>query len=370
MAVDDVSVDDSNAETLGVEQSVLDNINDVFSKADTAELDTAPEKVEPTPTAVPQRETARRAAVAKEQEEELIEEGKVDPLVPQGMKTAAKLAEQTKEAEPSGEAEAVVAEGEEAKDAAPATIDPNLRYVAQEFGWKDEKIDALFKADPELAQQTLQSLSDAYTNLSRQMVQPTQVAPAPVAQPAAQPQAPTSKLDQLYADLQSFAEENGDSVVERLLKPLKEEVIEPFRQFQAELQVQKSRAIAAEAGATISTLRQKFGDVYGDEGKASPAQQQTLSQLAQLADQIRSGAKAQGRELSVKDALNRAHLIVTADRRESDGRKQVQAQVQTRAKAIVARPTPRARPTAEGRSEAKAMEALERRAAELGIELD
>ena len=331
-----------------VSQDVLDHISDVFAQADG-------------PSA---REVGRRASAAKEQTDELVEEGleSEDPSNQTGEEPEAE-AEATEEQQPV----------EEAQEPTPK-LDPNLRFAAQQFGWKDDAIDALYSANADLATQTFENLLNAFTALSRQSgwtaAQPQNAGPQ-TAQPAAQPQASKSRLDEIFGGLKQFSEENGDSLG-GFVKALHEELVVPFRQLQAEAVLAKEQAIRAEAMTTINTLAQQFGDVYGaDESKLTLVHNQARQHLAQVADAIRAGEQAQGRHMSVADALKRAHLIVTADRRKEEGRREVRQQVQKRSKQITARPTQRRKPGAagSGRSDSAAMEAFERRAHELGVEL-
>jgi hypothetical protein len=363
----DESLDTAEAtpESTGVPQDVIDKIDSVFSQASAEDADVGGGEPKPV-TPDPRKNEARRVARVKaEQAEELDEEGKTGPNNPEGLEEAGDedpnvTATETEEKVPAAE--------QTETPPASESLDPFLRYAAQQAGMKDDRIDKLFAADPELANETFQTLADAQLNLSRQLAaSPAQQATPPVAQQ----QAPASKLDDLYADLKTFAEENGDAIVERLLKPLKDEVIEPVRRMQAALEVSQQNAVRAEAQSTLADLSTKFKDVYGEDGKANPIQQQTRQNLANLADQIRAGAKLQGKEMSVKDALTRAHSIVTADRRDQAVRNQVKEQVQKRSKQITARPTARQTVSQSSgkRTEQTASDAYERRAAELGLEL-
>jgi hypothetical protein len=250
------------------------------------------------------------------------------------------------ETEQPAEEAAVVEEtvAETPAEPAAAGLDPNLRLVAQSFGWTDAKIDALLAADRELAEQTFTQLADAYTNLSRQFTGTPASPVAPATQDpatATQSQAPASGLDALYANLESFADANGEELVEKFLKPLQAEVIQPLRQMQASMEASYRQQVANEAQTAITRLAGDFGSLYGAGNQRSAEQQAQVTKLATLADQVRAGAKMQGQELSVTEAINRAHLILSADLRVAEGRKQVTAQVQKRAKTITARPTMR-----------------------------
>lgn len=344
-----VAGNDSDTAVEDVAPEVLSHIEDVLSKDDpTAE---PPIETE----AVPAREQARRAAVKQEEKDELEQEG----VKGDGEEQDAPAAEETTEEEGQAPADEQAAEA--------AVLDPNLRFAAEQFGWTADKIDKLYAADPELATSTFENLLNAFTNLSRQNNPAASMTPQ--GNPAAQQQA-VSRLDKLYSDLKSFAAENGEPLADHF-KAIHEEVIVPFRQMQAELAVQKQQAVRAEVNTVVNDLGKQFPAVYGSGDKATLVQQQSRQQLYTLADQFRAGASLQGKEMSVADALKRAHLVLTADQRIAEGRKQVVQQVQKRSKAITARPTQRRNPSAMGvsKGESAAAEAYERRANELGIEV-
>jgi hypothetical protein len=351
-------------------QAITEKIDEVFSKGDNdiaGQLSTEKEEV-------PAREVARRQSVQKEQAEELDEEGLTGADDPEGH---GKPEETPKEGEDAEEGEP--ADDKDGQTAEAPTLDPNLRFVAQQFGWSDEKIDKLLKADPELAQDTFTNLSDAYTNLSRQMLPQGDSQGLPGTQPGsmtAQQQATTSPLDTLLSDkaLAQFAEANGEEIVEKFLKPFAQErqaLKAELSEMKAYVEVQQRRAVATEATTVLEKLSGQFADLYGkDTLQLSDPQKQARTNLAGIADQLRAGAKSQGRELSVSEALNRAHLIVSAGHRQQAVRKQVTEQVQRRSKQISAKPTQRRNPTtAGGRSDAAAIEAYNRKAAELGLEV-
>lgn len=362
-AHDDVSVSDSTAENSGVDQSVVDAINATFGGAPEENVSLANEtKAEPAPLNL---NAARLAKAAKEQKEELEEDGhgaEEENSVP---------AEQAEDAAAEDDAEEPDEVDEDEQPSIPE-VDPTLRAIAKELGWTDEKIDRLNGKDPELLNETLTSLSDVYSNLSRQYLQAgTQQFAAPQQGPPTQNAA--SGLDALFNPqaLAAFAEANGDELVEKFMKPLYNEVIVPARQAQARAAVAEQQAVASEANGVFSKLAEQYPDVYGKGTALSAAEGMSRNKVAQIADQLRAGAKMQGRELSVTEALNRAHLIETSERRASDGRKQVQQQVQKRSKQITAKPTQRNNPAqaSSRKTDSRAAEAYERKAAELGIEV-
>lgn len=363
---------DSNAE---VSPELIDHINSVFSQSDESEaVDVAPlepavEKQAPTPAA--QRSVAQNR---KQQNDALVEEG---------LETVEGIQPDVEPTVPKEDTEVEV-ENEAAGDepAAVAELDPNLRFVAQFYGWPDERINKLFAADPEMATETFGQLLTAFQAMSRQ-----QGVNAPSAQQRTQqgnpsaaqnPALQVSQLEQLFANPKAFADANGEQLGQ-LLVGIQREVYNPLKtalqqvaQIQAEYMVQKQQAVASEATTATAGLAQKFPDVYGgDPAKLNFFQQQSRQNLFTVADQLRAGAYQQGKEMSVTDALNRAHLIVTAGRQENTARQQVRQQVQQRSRKITARPTQRNNPAGRGvaKGDQAALEAFTTRAAELGIEL-
>lgn len=361
-------------------QAITEKMSDVFGKADDkdrSEMGLSGGKTTPKDTKdveLDAREQRRQSVVKKEQQEDLEDEGLTDPNSPEGIdpKAEKNIAEAKVETD-----KAKV----EAAGAAPETpaLDPTLRLAANQLGWSDEKIDKFLKADAELAQETFENLADTYTNLSRQLIGGNASQVAPGTQPqitTAQPQVEASPLDKLLspAALATFAETNGQEIVDLFLKPFAAErkaLTDQVKELTAFVEVSQRRAVAQEAGGVMSGLAKTFGDLYGvDTTKLSLVQQQARQNLANVADQIRAGAKQQGHELSVTEAINRAHLIVSADHRQQVSRKQVTEQVRSRSKQITAKPSQRSNPTLTGvKSDTTAAEAYQRRAAELGIEI-
>lgn len=354
----------------GTENSIPDAITDkfaeVFGGKDTegGEKDTAAQEVSAADTenARIRRNERNRQAKEELETEELANEESAEGETPAGETVQEEEVEEGK------------APADEIEKIEPAKLDPALRFVAQEFGWTDDKINKLVTADPELATETFSRLADLYTTSSRQLLTPGSPV-APGTQPtqnAAQSNEPLSKLDALYNNLAAFAEVNGQSLVDEFLTPLKKELIDPVRQLMAQAVVHQQELNRNEARQTMGTLEQKFGDYYGQTDKPlSPLQQKNRTLLGETADQIRTASKLQGKELSVSQALNRAHLLVTADHRERAVRSQITEQVQRRSKSITAKPSQRANPKlVAAKSGAKAEEAISRFWADKGVDAD
>lgn len=251
-----------------------------------------------------------------------------------------------------------------------APLDPYLRFVGVNSGLTNETIDKLFAADPETATATLSTLAESFNNLSRQyLVQPgSPVAPgtqAPEQQPA---QTPTPGFDKFMSGLAAFTEANGEDIG-TFAKLVNDELVGPLKQMIAANQVREADLTRQEAVSGFEAVRKDFSDFYGpDNGTLTPGQQNARAQVAQIADQIRAGGKAQGRVVSIKDAIAKAHSIVTHDMRQQAARKEIAGQVQKRAALVTAKPTQRkTRPTGE-RSDAAATAAAKQKMIELGFD--
>ncbi len=347
-----------------IPSEVMDAFAEVFDNASADDLaEAGDDSAENTEAAKPSETTiARRRQSKLEQQQELAEEGLESPDGEE-IETPSDAVTDTEEEE-----------GKEAPVAAAETnplegLDANHLFAAQQLGWTDEQIGKLAAADPELAASTLSQLADTYGVLSRQMLNGTLVNPGfPVQQQPAQPQAPTSNLDKFYAQLEAFTAANGEDLG-AFAKALKSEVIDPFKTMLAEAEVSRESARRSEAQGTMKNLSGKFGDFYGTDAKPlTIQQQQARAMLGQVADQLRAGASMQGQQLSITEALNRAHLIVSSNHQRQAVRTEIKQSLQKRAKTITARPTQRLNKVqASGRSREKAEEGIARFWADQGV---
>lgn len=276
-----------------------------------------------------------------------------------------------------GEATEAEESDENAPDAAsetpaetPTGLDPFLRFVAMNSGLTADQIDKVYKSDPDAAVATFTALSAGFNNLSRQFLgqQGSPVAPAtPAAQQSAS-QSPTPGLDTFMSQLAAFTEANGEDMG-KFAKLVNDEIVGPMKALQAELRVREQGMVRDEALAGFEQVRGQFKDFYGPkDGQLTPGQQQARSTVATLADQIRAGARAQGKDVTIKDAIARAHAIVTHDMQQQTARQQIVQQVQKRAKSATLPPSQRkTRPTGT-KSDAAAQDAYRKKAMELGMD--
>jgi hypothetical protein len=306
---------------------------------------------------------------AKNQEDELVEEGVVSGDEPDGVEKKTE-ADETKGDEPGGEDEpegnddkggeeagqqqTQETEEQKARREVLEKFDPNLIQVAKELGgWKTEDVEDFIASNPVLARITFANMAAGYNNLSLQYAQAARNGASAPAQQAQQNGATTtpqkSVLDELLANPAKFkalSEIAGQELTEGFIKPMLEErrqMVED-RQFIAGL---RREALVREVTSSIEDLAKGgFKDFYGDTGATTQDQHNNRFKVAQVADQIRAGAGIQGINMSVNEALKRAHLIVTADQVKAQARKEITEQVRTRATQITSRPTNRKTVTA------------------------
>jgi hypothetical protein len=266
----------------------------------------------------------------------------------------------------------------EAKQGEPAVggaagLDPLLRQQAKRAGWSDEEIEQALALNAPAAIRQFEKLEADYaatagrfaamgagTSLPAHNAGQSPAPSAPAAQPAG------TDFDRLFTEegLKEFAENNGQELVDKLLRPLQTEVLAPLRQVVQHYQAMQREALAKEVNVTFGQWENDFEDVYGkgEYAAVDETKQANRRQVMQLADQVRAGASAQGIELPVSEALERAHYLFNRHRQGEVERKKIADQVAKRSASITARPTQRkiAKTVEEGsgRSEEAAKEAV------------
>lgn len=242
-------------------------------------------------------------------------------------------------------------------------FDPNLKQIAKDLGtWSQKDIDDFIVSNPTLARITFAKISDGYNALSQQYARGAQAPASPSPQQNVATVASTSVLDDLLSDPKKLAqlqEVAGSELTEGFIKPI---LAERARQIEdrAFIDGLRKESFVRDINETFTAFGGNgFSDFYGKNGEVTETQSQNRFAVGQLADQIRTGAKAQNVSMTVREALQRAHLIVTADTQKAQARREVQKQVQSRSKQITARPTARKqRTTASVNQEDNALQAV------------
>jgi hypothetical protein len=247
------------------------------------------------------------------------------------------------------------------EEAAPAdsTLSPVLRQAAKRNGWDDADIDNLYAANPEVAERTFERLQESANALSEQYAKigqaRSQAAPAPSAATADA----TSNLDKLFSEdgLKRFAEANGQDIVDTLLKPLAAERAE-YREAVAYVYQQKAEALNRTVTGALDGFAKELPDIYGKGawGELTPEQQAFRTEVVQQGDWMIRGAREQGINLTHTEALERAHLQMTAKHRAQIERDNLKRAVTQRSNRTTIRPSQRQPAKGAAGGEAGSME--------------
>ena len=232
--------------------------------------------------------------------------------------------------------------------------------AAVHSGWSQEDIDELAEVNPGLAKKTCAKALEAQNNLSKKFSELGKTLatkkdePAVPATPAPAPQ-PKSAIDftaleKEYEDdpivgvLKQVVEQNQGLATEiRTLReagPKADDAV-------AKAQAQQDAAISQQ----IDTFFERpdvavYKDTYGEVEKGSKdwdnltqGQIKKRYEVAEQANLIMLGAEKQGVEMSLDEAFERAHFLVTKDVQEAAIRKSIKAKAVKRAKSLTLAPT-------------------------------
>jgi len=244
--------------------------------------------------------------------------------------------------------------------------------AAEHDGWKPEDIKGFFEADPERALVTFQNIyqsmnraSKEFANLGRIKAEQTRKQ----VEDTANADDKTEIKD--FVNVEKLKEDYEDiALIDGVIKPLND-ALKQITQEVKSLKSQKSpstddiafaksdqiaatqRAEATAKQADIKLIEQFFTaenmkpykDFYGTMGMGQifqdlrPGQQKNRYEVLQTADQMIAGNAIQGIELSINDALLRAHLLVTEPIREKVIREEIKSSLTKRNKGLTLRPS-------------------------------
>lgn len=283
-----------------------------------------------TPTTIAELEAARDEAVAAGDYEKAIE-----------------LRDRIKEVEAEAAATADAAPKGGKGNKNPVLTDDQRQMLKAVENWTDDDLDVL-EQNPAFAKMTYRRVQDKYNQLSLRYAQESaRTTPPGLAQPGATNATAANQsatLDSLYKELDKFSEVAGSEMVERFIKPLKNEVLEPLRDVVQFVNEARQRAVADEANTAMSKIAVgDFAETYGNPEKLTPVQENNRKLLYDAADRIMAGARAHRVPMKVTEALNRAHLMLTANiqiaNSQRTARKEILSKVKQRATQITSRPS-------------------------------
>ena len=263
-------------------------------------------------------------------------------------------------------------------------VDSRLVNAAKRRGWSEDRIQRLIKADEELAIDTFDQLLQDANNLSQEyatlgrhvqqsngQVPPQQAGQAdqqgqqppqqqvpygqgqqPI-QPGQQPQANPSGQQQggLLPKFSFQGEQTkglDEGFVQIVLTPIQEHmdrigqvlnnVVAGHDRF---IQERQNEVLYQQIDSYFDGLGDGYQDLYG-KGARSELNQQAMEsrrRVVREADAIRYGAMAQGRNVSVAEALEMAHSLVSTPHRDQAARRKITNGLQQRQAQVTVRPT-------------------------------
>jgi hypothetical protein len=233
------------------------------------------------------------------------------------------------------------------------TLPDAYRRTAKAREWTDAEIDKFVKADPELAIRTFGKMHESrakeigeWATLGRQARQQSAsgaIAPASPTLPASPAPAALKPVD-----VKALIEKYGnDELIEALAGPVNAQM-EALKPILEQARVQQQTA-ARQQGEMLGKIVQdfftgkpmeQFKETYGgDLGSLSQDQFGARNKVLEMADALVAGARMQGRNLMVDEALQLAHDSVSKDKIETMVRDGIKKSVVQREKGITLKPS-------------------------------
>lgn len=259
--------------------------------------------------------------------------------------------------------------GEAKKKDIPPLSDAYCR-AATHRGWKQEDIDELYKANPELAVRTLGNIYEAVNRSSQEFAAIGRAAKERVAPVVKPEEKPETKTEFKGLDIKQLRRDYPDEPMVDLVATMQEQNKALFDEAQ-ELKATRSapvtgqpsdmqvRAVEQEAAAIEQQIETFFKadelkgyeDFYGtlpkdatDWNSLTPGQKMNRWTVIEMMDQMIVGARTLGRELKIDETLNLAHLSVTESIREKVIREGIKAKVTERGSNLTLKPSGIAQP--------------------------
>lgn len=237
-------------------------------------------------------------------------------------------------------------DGSESKDTAgteeEVTLPDAFYRAAVHQGWTPDDIKDFFEASPEQALKTFAKIHESTNKLSSQFAKLGRIKP-------------TKTADKVDADNSKSSSDDG------IIDALKEQygddsaVVKAFTTMQTKLDTatMQKEVEEPEEGELDPAIQKRVNsfftdssmkpyiDFYGegnDAAKLTIKQSETRYKLLELADSIVLGSQQQGREITVEEALESAHLLLSEPMREEAMRTELKAKIVKRAKGVTLKP--------------------------------
>lgn len=234
------------------------------------------------------------------------------------------------------------------------TLPGHLVRSLKAYGWSDEDIAAGFNADPSRFTVTAQLIHKNRNDETSRWAETGRATRANQAQNAPQDAENSPHIDPKTGsfkllDAGAMAEELGanEDVINKFISPINavltriNSVLPDLMSGIHTVQRTKTDQLVRQVDAFFSSPDlASYADSYGkDFASLTEGQIETRNKVLETADALVSGAKQQGRQLSVTDALMIAHDHVSAGLKAKTIRTEIARSVQKRSAGITVRPT-------------------------------
>lgn len=242
------------------------------------------------------------------------------------------------------------------------TIPEHLFRAARHHGWEVQEISDLYKQNPKLAEKTLIKIHDDMNKVSQVYSKWGKISKQQQTAMPQQQQTDNTQQQQVddFVDIAKLRKEYEDNPLVDVISTLNEglkKVVDGQKPQQTQQQTdmpqqdtfQDDMAAIQQINSFLGSEDMKyFNDYYGpiadDSGiplldwrSLQPGQQANRKALVQEADLILAGADIIGKKMTVADALNMAHLTLTAPMQGQIARKKVTSELKKRSKGITLR---------------------------------
>ncbi|KKM16190.1 hypothetical protein LCGC14_1688330 [marine sediment metagenome] len=304
----------------------------------------------------------------------------------------------TKDEEVKDKDEDALDKGTNESDETPPISDA-YRRAAIHRGWTDEEVDELYKSNPELCEKTLAKVHEEVNRASKDFaaigrgIKEQATKAEQIVQPAVQPVAPVQPVAAAI-DLTKLRDRYGaDDPMITVVEAMQQRAVaaeQATATLKAELEQQRTEQ-PQQVSAAVERERQALGqqintffndeaaklynDFYGTVEKGAnwndtliPGQVANRWAVVEMADQIFAGAESLGRAIEFEEAMQLAHMSVSAPMKERVVREQITKDVTKRSKSLTLKPSTTTKAEATTKTEAGLVDIIAKKMAKAGLQ--
>jgi len=223
------------------------------------------------------------------------------------------------------------------------TLNDAYYRAAIHQGWEPEEVKDFFEADPELANKTFAKILASTNKISSEFARIGRVQPTN-GQQKTEPKADDKKADD-DSNLAALKKEYGDdSVVVKMFQGMQVKLDDAVVKAEPKQQEDELDPVIRDRidKFFVDPTLKSYADFYGegkDAAKLTVEQSANRYKMLETADCIVLGCEKQGREITVEQALELAHLQVSEPVRESAIRNELTTKIKKRAKGVSLKPS-------------------------------